>query len=197
MGQQLAIQTPAALAPIQLTIEDAMRAGEVGMAQVAGSANRACPGWTDMAYDFVIRFIQDKECFWPWELINASLADERFTQPPDLRSWGSIYTRVANDGYMRLYKEGPTRRHPRRHGVPVYGWLVLGNVSNETVNAATVIDGAAESPPATTVANEPPPAAPVMTSVAAKAETPETRTTTQLLNEFFLAVEAPAKSKAA
>lgn len=135
MGQtvatQTAVTTPAAVH--QLTIEDAIRAGEVGMEQAAGSADRATPGWTDIAYEFLIRFIADKEFFWPWELTRASVA-AGMAQPPDTRAWGGVYQRAAR---AKLIEKGSaTARHPERHGSLVLVWMVRENVSNETVNAA-------------------------------------------------------------
>ncbi len=132
MGQviatQTAVTTPAAH---QLTIEDAIRAGEVGMEQAAGSADRATPGWTDTAFEYLIRYVADKEFFWPWELTRASTASG-MEQPPDKRAWGGIYQRARRAGY--IHKGDATARHPERHGSLVQVWLVSANVSNETVN---------------------------------------------------------------
>ena len=63
--------------------------GEVGMSVAADAADRRIPGWTEMAYHYLVQFATTHPYFISEDVSNTS-KEERFPQPRTDRAWGSI-----------------------------------------------------------------------------------------------------------
>ncbi len=107
----------------QLTIFDAIERGNRGMTLAAEKADREHEGWTTLAYAYLKKFISTRDKFWPWQVVDQSIADGIY-QPENLKSWGLVYKRAAKEGLI-LQDFADTARHPRRHGVKVPAWKVV------------------------------------------------------------------------
>jgi hypothetical protein len=110
---------------IQTTIFDAFERGNRGMTLAAEKADREYEGWTTLAYAYLKKFISTREKFWPWQVVDQSIADGIY-QPENLKSWGLVYKRAAKDGLIVQGNE--LAKHPRRHGTKVPVWLVVKQV---------------------------------------------------------------------
>lgn len=107
---------------IQTTIFDAIALGNRGMTLAADKADREYEGWTTLAYAYLKKFISTREKFWPWHVVDQSIADGIY-QPENLKSWGVVYKRASKEGLIAQGNE--LAKHPRRHGTKVPVWVVV------------------------------------------------------------------------
>ena len=108
---------------VQTTIFDAIERGNRGMTLAAEKADREYEGWTTLAFAYLKKFISTREKFWPWQVVDQSIADGLY-QPENLKSWGQVYRRASKEGLI-FQNFNDTAKHPRRHGVKVPAWVVV------------------------------------------------------------------------
>lgn len=69
--------------------------GEKGMAQAADHAERAAPGWTREALNFLIQFARvNAGRHFLAEEVEAWATEGGCTPPPDKRAWGAVFKRA-------------------------------------------------------------------------------------------------------
>lgn len=109
----------------QLAIDlTAARAGrDQGMAKSLGHAESVEPGWGDIAYSIMERYLS--KCH------GAKITSYHFIrwyegtvypQPPTPKAFGPIFTKAARNGLIRKVGYQP---HPLRHNSPTVTWCVV------------------------------------------------------------------------
>lgn len=94
-----------------------------GMAQALDHADEVYGGWSEIAYDFLVRFARTRsEAFISEDVSGASKEDPTFPQPPTDRAWGSVYLRAAKSGVIVRAGTGKSRR---RHASICPAWKSL------------------------------------------------------------------------
>jgi hypothetical protein len=104
---------------MQLGIDYGWRAArDAGMAQVAGKAERAVPGFAEAAYAFLLHYISRHSEFPGEDLVLA--AREAGIEPHDDRAWGPVFKRAARADLIRRIGYVPRKRG---HGSPGPKWM--------------------------------------------------------------------------
>lgn len=106
---------------MQTTIFDAIRTADRVINATAAKADREYEGWTTLAYSFLRKFVAERQEFYPWELVDASI-EYGLAQPLNLRAWGGVYRRAVREGLIKR-SDSPPRPHPYRHGTMTAGWV--------------------------------------------------------------------------
>lgn len=102
----------------QLTLEDAIAAGERGMHQAEDAAGY---GWTDEALTFLTRYAQSAGTFTAEEVVDTARICGLI--PPDQRAWGGVFQMAARRGVIRRTNETYQRR--KGHGSVSLKWSAV------------------------------------------------------------------------
>lgn len=93
---------------------------EIGMGMAEDNANRTNGGWSDMAYEFMVRFIKARPGeFMGEDVRNASIG--HVPEPPSNRAWGSIMLRAARAGLIERVGFRSVA-NPKAHSAPCGVW---------------------------------------------------------------------------
>lgn len=93
---------------------------DVGMSRSAARAEKSYPGWTDEALGFVEEYARDHAEFAGEDVREASRGI--VPEPPHLRSWGSVMTRAAREGFIEKTDRVRPARNPNVHCGNVNIW---------------------------------------------------------------------------
>ena len=103
----------------QMTIEDAMRAGEEGMHRAAKGAEKNHPGWGDIALAFLTKWAHGKPAdeLWTGEDVTDAYrrSEPEMFQAKDDRAWGPIFQKAQRLNIIRERDREARRR--KGHGV--------------------------------------------------------------------------------
>ena len=114
----------------QLRLELARAQGEEGMRAAAAHADAVDPGWTDVAFIFLVKFAQRATAadrFTAEAITDAYAEDANFVQPPDQRAWGGVFKKAANRGVLVIADyRGVRRKGHGTTGAKRYRSLVAG-----------------------------------------------------------------------
>lgn len=100
-------------------LERARREAQIGMGVALDHADAVAPGWSDDAYDFLVRFAEQHPTFISEDVSAASKDDPGFEQPPTDRAWGSVYRRASKNHVIEKIGIGVSRR---RHASVCLRW---------------------------------------------------------------------------
>jgi hypothetical protein len=103
-------------------LDRARHEADLGMGRAARHADRVYDGWTDDAYDFLVRYAEQHSLFISEDVSNASKDVVSFEQPPTDRAWGSVYRRALKDGIIMKAGAGVSKR---RHATICPRWRSL------------------------------------------------------------------------
>lgn len=95
----------------------AREAAEEGMQRVLDLAERATPGWAELAYAFVCDYAKTRERFTGWMMVQDSR--HVVPPPPNPKAWGPVILRAARRGVIRKVGHTPD---VNRHGNPIPVW---------------------------------------------------------------------------
>lgn len=113
-----------------MTLALARAAGEAGMQAAVDHAERVDPGWSDLAYAYLVKFAINAprgERFTAEAITDAYAADAGFVQPPDQRAWGGVFLRAMNKGVLSIADfNGVRRKGHGTKGAKRYRSLVTG-----------------------------------------------------------------------
>lgn len=111
-------------------MNEAEQAASAGMGQAIDHADRVSPGWSDLAYDYLIVYCLTHSEFKSEDVSGSTKGDPFFPQPPTDRAWGAIYRRALKDGVIA---HNGTARSELRHNTicPYWRSLILGKTPNE------------------------------------------------------------------
>lgn len=118
----------------QLSIELARVAGERAMQACAEKAERAAPGWLDLAFAYFVRWCQLRgvgQVMMPEEVALEYRADGNFVQAHDDRSWGAVVKRAIKTGVIE-YHDSRGRRL-RGHGSRCDRYRITGKKPTEVL----------------------------------------------------------------
>lgn len=103
----------------QMGLELARAEGHEAMNACADKADRVNPpGWTGLAYAFLVKFAVNKKRsdLWTAEAVtDAFAADLNFIQPHDQRAWGAVFQRAIRKGVIEVVDHKGVRA--KGHGV--------------------------------------------------------------------------------
>ena len=105
-----------------LSLDDARRVRDQKMQQVLDHAEREQPKWGDLALAYLKRYAETHDRFVGWFVTQAADLTGAVPTPPTLKSWGSIFSKAARDGW--LVKDGYAQ-DPHRHANPCPIWKIL------------------------------------------------------------------------
>lgn len=83
----------------QLSISFAKAARDEGMQRAADHANRAIPGWGDLALQF-LRLYALRHAEFTSEQVRHAADDWGLIAPPTAKAWGQVYRRAAREGVI-------------------------------------------------------------------------------------------------
>jgi hypothetical protein len=87
------------------------------MAQVLDHAESIAPGWSRVAYLYLVKFSQQRWQFIGHDVVEASQSE--IDQPHDTRAWGQIFRHGLKVGFLRQIGYAQA---PHRHASPVPRW---------------------------------------------------------------------------
>jgi hypothetical protein len=103
------------------SLDIAFAAASTGMSQAADAADRNIPGWTNMAFEFLVDFARSHDRFISEDVSDAS-KKTNFPQPHTDRAWGSVYRRAIKENIIIQDGIGRSRR---RHASVCPYWKSL------------------------------------------------------------------------
>jgi len=92
----------------QLDIDFARAARDDGVQRATDHAEAEVAGWSDLALLFLRRYATSHEYFSP-ENVTEAADSWGLVKPPDRRSWGGVYLRAQNRGFI-LRSDKPYQR---------------------------------------------------------------------------------------
>jgi hypothetical protein len=78
-------------------VAEALR--DAGISRAINHANRETPGWPDIAYEFLKRYISGHQSFMTEDVRTASIGE--ILQAPNDRAWGGVIARARNEGLVQ------------------------------------------------------------------------------------------------
>lgn len=85
-----------------------------GIKQATDHADRVEPGWSDRAFEFMVRFLNQHSGPFMAEDVRSFAAIEDFELPPSNRAWGGVLVRAKNKKLIR-YLGTRQVRNPKAH----------------------------------------------------------------------------------
>lgn len=114
----------------QMTLALARAAGDAGMNQATGHAERVNGGITDLMYAYLVKFalnVPRGERFTAEVVTDSYASDSGFEQPTDQRAWGGVFLRAMNKGVLSIADfNGVRRKGHGTKGAKRYRSLVTG-----------------------------------------------------------------------
>ena len=109
----------------QLDIDFARAARDDGIRRAVDHAEADAPGWSEQAYDFLVQYATQNECFQIWMVNQAS--KKSIPIPENEKAWAGPTRRALRAGIMVKAGFAP---NPRRHATdaPVYRSMLFGKV---------------------------------------------------------------------
>lgn len=126
----------------QMTIEDAMRARDAGIAAAQASTERMDPGWKDVALAFIAKYAMAKrprEQFTTEDVVDAYKAGDLMPPPKGDKAWGGVIQTAQRKGFIAKVRDedGNVKTLPRRKGHcspgPVFVSLIAGKRATEVL----------------------------------------------------------------
>lgn len=103
----------------QMGFELARAEGHEAMTACAEKADRVSPpGWTGLAYVFLVKFAIARKRSQLWtaeDVTDAFASDLNFVQPHDQRAWGAVFQKALRKGVLEVV-DHKGKRH-KGHGV--------------------------------------------------------------------------------
>ena len=122
MSHQFAIEFPP-----QLSGEDLR---DEGIEQALNHANETAERWSEIAYDFLKRYMLDNPVFMAENVREA--AANIVPEPPSKRAWGGVLVRAAKEGL--IIKMGFRNvKNARAHCTPATLWALNHSAINDKV----------------------------------------------------------------
>lgn len=92
-----------------------------GIKQAEDNANRKNKGWSNLAYAFLLTYIQTHDEFLIEDIRASSIGI--IPEPPSNRAWGSIALRAAKDGFITR-KGFKSVSNVKAHRTPATLWTI-------------------------------------------------------------------------
>lgn len=98
-----------------------------GAAMAADKADRVHGSWSDLAWDYFVRFARSRngQPFMAEDVRAQAAADGAVPRPPDGRAWGAILMRASKAALIRRIGYAPMK-DPRCHANPKAVWVWVG-----------------------------------------------------------------------
>lgn len=95
---------------------------DIGMKQATDNANEKIPSWSELAYKFLLSYINCHKEFMAEDVRKAS--EGIVPEPPHKRAWGSIFVKAAKN---KLIISNGTRKvnNPKAHCANAAVWEVI------------------------------------------------------------------------
>ncbi len=95
-----------------------------GIQRARDSQERREPGWTELAYEEVVRFMMQhaEYSFMANEATDWIRANSTLAQPPELRAWGAVFRRLKRFGRIAYLGH---ERVAARHHTPQVRWRIV------------------------------------------------------------------------
>jgi len=91
--------SPVQQAPV-LDIKQARAERDNGIKRAADHADRVSDGWSDRAYQFLLKFLGNHNGPFMAEEVRSAAALMDFELPPSARAWGSVVLKAAKAGII-------------------------------------------------------------------------------------------------
>jgi hypothetical protein len=101
---------------------DLFQARDIGIQKAVDNANDNHNGWSDDAYAFLIRYIQNNPTFMTEDVRNKSKGI--IPDPPSNRAWGGIIVRAVKNGRIKRIGYQNTK-NIKAHGTPASLWIKI------------------------------------------------------------------------
>lgn len=95
-----------------------------GMDRAAAHADAVHGGWSNFAYDILLRYAEKHEVFMAEDVREFARVVDGFEDPPDGRAWGSVVMRAAKAGIIKRIGYAPMKS-PNCHANPKSVWRSL------------------------------------------------------------------------
>jgi|TARA_R110000764_G_scaffold50754_4_gene111483 hypothetical protein len=94
-----------------------------GINAAVDNANKTIKGWSQMAANFLIDYMESNDEFMAEDVRLASRGI--VPEPPSKRAWGSIFSVAAKNNIIKRIGYN-TVKNPKAHGTPASVWQVVG-----------------------------------------------------------------------
>lgn len=95
-----------------------------GIKRSVNNANANIYQWSDMAYDYLLKYITTHKEFVTEDVRIAS--ENMIMQPPNTRAWGAIITRAVKNNIIRRKGYVPSN-NPKTHRTIITLWEVINS----------------------------------------------------------------------
>lgn len=108
--------------------EQAIVKAQDGIRRAAEHAETDCPGWTEIAFQYLVDYEKKHDRFSTWMVNEQSKLDRKVPVPKNEKAWGAPVKRALREFILK--KDG-TAPNPKRHGTdaPVFRSLLFKDPS--------------------------------------------------------------------
>lgn len=108
----------------QLDLFKSIQLRDAGMYASELKANINTPSWSEKAYSFLLKYIENNNEFMAEDVRNAS--EGKVPLPPSNRAWGAIFVKAAKNKMIQRCGFRKTK-NPKAHRTPATLWKSITN----------------------------------------------------------------------
>jgi hypothetical protein len=107
----------------QTDIFEAIQARDEGMKKAVDHADDVKPGWSQKAYELLLKFLSEQHGPFMAEDVRSFAAMVDFPLPPSGRAWGAVIVRASKNGLIKRSGYAPVK-NVRAHMTPATLWTI-------------------------------------------------------------------------